>query len=81
MIGQMGSLSDRDRRATSMNGKEENRAPWWGYNAFSRGGWYLDTTRKGEGEKDTLLFQSTTIDTISFDLVSSGNSCSSFSWT
>jgi len=50
-----------------MNGKEENRAPRRGYNAFSRSGWYLHTTRKGEGEKDTLLFQSTTIDTISMN--------------
>jgi len=35
------------------------------HSAFSRGGWYSDTPRKGEVQKDALLFPSTTIDNIS----------------
>ena len=45
-----------------MTRKEENRAPWRGYNAFSQGGWYLGTPEKSEESKATLFFQSTTID-------------------
>jgi hypothetical protein len=52
MIGQMRSLSDRDRQATSVNGKEENRAPWRGYNAF-----YAEspTMPSGSGLEDRSL--------------------------
>src|SRR5208282_3336644 len=55
-------LTRGDRLWATSQQKEENRAPWWGYNKRSAAGWYLGHPRKGEHQSDALTFQSTTID-------------------
>src|SRR5208283_153189 len=62
-------LTRGDRLWATSQQKEENRAPWWGYNKRSAAGWYLGHPRKGEHQSDALTFQSTTIDNNSSEAV------------